>query len=53
MKPKNLKLLIALAASIAAIALGQRSQSDQKQRDVRTQRAHIEGFEADTEAWFV
>lgn len=53
MKRKNLKILIALAASVAAIAIGQRSQSEQRQKDVRTQRAHIEGFEADAEAWFV
>ncbi len=53
MKRNNLKILIALAASVAAIALGQRSQSDQKQKEVRTQKPHIEGVEADAEAWFI
>jgi len=53
MKRKDLRILIALAASVVAIALGQRSQSDQKQKDVRTQKAHVEGLEADAEAWFV
>lgn len=53
---KQLKLLLALAASFAAIAIGQRtSQNDQKEArgdsETRTQRALVEGV--DTDAWFI
>jgi len=46
---KKLKMLLALAASIAMIAIGQRSQNVQK--DVRTQKAQVEDVESD--AWFI
>ena len=54
---KQLKILVALAASIAAIAIGQRSQNDGKQndgrqKDTRSQRAQVEGVD-DVESWFV
>jgi hypothetical protein len=49
---KKLKILLALAASIAAIAIGQRSQNDSKQKDTRTQKAQVEGVD-DVESWFV
>ncbi|MFV1988214.1 MAG: hypothetical protein ACC682_13095 [Gemmatimonadota bacterium] len=57
---KKLKILLALAASIAAIAIGQRSQPDgnqrsqpdAKQKDTRTQKALVEGVD-DVESWFV
>lgn len=54
---KQLKVLLALAASIAAIAIGQRtSQNDQKEaraeRDARTQRALVGGVD-NTDAWFI
>jgi hypothetical protein len=49
---KKLKILLALAASIAAIAIGQRSQNDGKQKDTRTQKAQVEGVD-DVESWFV
>ena len=48
---KKLKTLLALAASIAMIAIGQRSQ--QVQKEVRGQRAEVEDIDADTEAWFI
>lgn len=56
MMKKKLKIILALAASIAAIAIGQRSQNDGKQkdtqRDTRTQKAQVEGVD-DAEGWFV
>ena len=48
---RKLKTLLALAASIAMIAIGQRSQSVQK--DVRTQKAQVEDVDAESEAWFI
>ena len=48
---KKIKLWVALAASIAMIAIGQRSQNDQK--DARTQKAQVEGVDSDSEAWFI
>lgn len=45
----RVKILIALAASVAMIAIGQRGNADQK--DARTQKAQVEGV--DTEAWFI
>jgi len=50
---KKLKILIALAASIAAIAIGQRQQNDSRQKMARTQKAQIEGIDSDLESWFV
>lgn len=52
---KKLNILVALAAGIAAIAIGQRTQNqanDTKQRDTRTQKAQVEGVD-DAEHWFV
>jgi hypothetical protein len=49
---KQLKMLVALAASLAVIAIGQRSQNDGKQKDTRTQKAQVEGVD-DVESWFV
>ncbi len=48
---KRIKILLALAVSIAMIAIGQRSQSVQK--DARTQKAELQGLDSDTEAWFI
>jgi len=48
---KKLKVLLALAASITMIAIGQRSQTVQK--DAKTQKAQIEGRNSDADAWFV
>ena len=49
---KKLRIMLALAAGIAAIAMGQRTQNDRVQRDTRTQKAQIEGVD-DVESWFV
>jgi hypothetical protein len=50
---KKLQILVALAAGVAAIAIGQRTQNnDTKQRDTRTQKAQVEGVD-DAEHWFV
>ena len=51
-KNLNLKILVAIAAGIAAIAVGQRTQNDKVQRDTRTQKAQVEGVD-DAESWFV
>ena len=48
---KKLKLALALAASIAMIAIGQRSQSVQK--DAKTQKAEVQDVDPETEAWFI
>ena len=48
---KKIKVLVALAASIAMIAIGQRSQSVQK--EAKTQKAEVQGVDAETEAWFI
>lgn len=50
---KRLKILAALAASIAMIAIGQRSLTDSKERDARTEKAQVEGLDAEAEAWFI
>ncbi|MDH3732344.1 MAG: hypothetical protein OEU54_02375 [Gemmatimonadota bacterium] len=48
----RLKVLIALAASLAAIAIGQRAQNDAKPKEPKTQRAEVEGVD-DAETWFI
>lgn len=48
---KKLKLLIALTASFALIAIGQRNQSSQK--DTRTERVQVQGVDAEAESWFI
>lgn len=48
---KKLKIVLALAASIAVIAIGQRGQSVQK--ETRTQKAEVQGVDSDTESWFI
>jgi len=50
---KKLKILLAIAASIAAIAVGQRQQNDSRHKVPRTQKAQIEGIDSDLESWFV
>lgn len=52
---KKIQILVALAAGIVAIAVGQRTQNqnnETKQRDTRTQKAQVEGVD-DAETWFV
>ena len=48
----RIKVLIALAASIAAIAIGQRAQNEAKQKEPKTQKAQVEGID-DAESWFI
>ena len=48
---KKIKILLALAASIAVIAIGQRSQ--QVQKDARTQKVEVQGVDSEAESWFI
>lgn len=48
---RKLKILVALAASIAAIAIGTRQQNDNRQKDARTQKARVQ--DVDSESLFV
>ena len=50
---KKLKILVALVASIAMIAIGQRHQTDNKQKEPRTQKAQVQDIDSDVESWFV
>jgi len=50
---KKLKILLAVAASVAAIAVGQRQQNESRQKVPRTQKAQVEGIDSDLESWFV
>ncbi|WP_420633385.1 hypothetical protein [Candidatus Palauibacter sp.] len=48
---QKLKIILALVASIAMIVVGQRHQVGQK--DVRTQKADIQGLDSENEALFI
>jgi len=49
---KKLKILVALAASIAAIAIGTRQQNEHRQKEARTQRARVQDVE-EVESLFI
>ncbi|WP_419861364.1 hypothetical protein [Candidatus Palauibacter sp.] len=47
---KKLRIALALVASIAMIVVGQRQVG---QKDVRTEKADVQGFDSENEALFI
>lgn len=52
----RIKFLLALVASVAAIAIGQRQQAEQGSEETRNEKPPAEGIDSDMsemDAWFI